>query len=304
MGKVGDSNSSPRTQMDSLKPVILYHTNCPDGFGGAYSAWKKFGTEARYIPVQHGRPAPWEELGDISKAHIYFIDFCYPQEIMDEFIRKSGAMTVLDHHEGIRGVVENIPDHIFDNDRSGSTIAWSYFHPDTSVPAILKYVEDGDLYRFTMPESHAVLAFLYVHPFEFEMWDELRSQLDNPITFDDAIEIGRIYEKHYGIMTDKIAAAAELVDFEGHTVYLASTIRLFTSDVGNKLCRTHPPFALIASVKADGMRVSLRGDGTIDVSEIARKYGGNGHKSSAAFSLPFNAPVPWTPAAKSSDEGI
>ncbi len=279
---------------DTLEPVILYHSHCPDGFGGAYSAWKKFGDRARYVPVQHGKPAPREELGDLSKSHVYFIDFCYPEEIMNEFVRDAGKVTSLDHHEGIREVVEKMPEHIFDNDRSGATIAWSYFHPDTPVPAILKYVEDGDLYRFTLPESHAVLAFLYVHPYTFEMWDELRSQLDNPITFDDALEIGRIYEKHYGIMVSKIVESAELVEFEGHTVYLASTTRLFTSDVGNKLCRKQPPFALIASVRADGLRVSLRGDGTIDLAKMAQKYGGNGHKSSAAFALPFNTPVPWT----------
>ena len=37
---------------------VLYHADCPDGFGGAYAAWKKFGDTAEYIPVKYGRTPP------------------------------------------------------------------------------------------------------------------------------------------------------------------------------------------------------------------------------------------------------
>ena len=30
--------------------VIIYHTDCRDGFGAAWAAWKKFGDSATYIP--------------------------------------------------------------------------------------------------------------------------------------------------------------------------------------------------------------------------------------------------------------
>src|SRR3989338_9515798 len=46
------------SSMNALKTAILYHANCPDGFGGAYAAWKKFGDSAEYIPVKHGKPIP------------------------------------------------------------------------------------------------------------------------------------------------------------------------------------------------------------------------------------------------------
>ena len=50
--------------------VILYHGGCPDGFGGAYAAWKKFGDAAEYIPVQHDRVVP----EGLAGRKLFFID--------------------------------------------------------------------------------------------------------------------------------------------------------------------------------------------------------------------------------------
>ena len=69
--------------------------------------------------------------------------------------------------------------------------------------------------------------------------------------------------------------------------------RFFASDVGHTLARHKPPLGLVVRVKRDGIRVSLRGDGSVDVAAIARKYGGNGHPNSAAFIVPLGAPLPF-----------
>ncbi|MDR3547616.1 MAG: hypothetical protein P4M11_04985 [Candidatus Pacebacteria bacterium] len=277
--------------ISTSKNFILYHGNCPDGFGGAYAAWKKFGENAEYIPVSHGKPAP----EGLEGGNLYLIDFCYPQDLMDGLVRTAAHLVVLDHHEGIRNVVEKMPEFVFDNNRSGATIAWNYFHPDEPVPAILRYVEDGDLYRFVLPESHSILVYLYAQHRTFQNWDELRKELDAPDGFAHILAIGRTYGEYYEILVEQIVHSAELVSFEGYECYLASCSRAFTSDVGNKLARSKGPLALIASVRDDGLRVSLRGDGTVDVAAIAQKYGGNGHKSAAAFAIPFGTPIPWTP---------
>jgi phosphoesterase RecJ-like protein len=39
--------------------------------------------------------------------------------------------------------------------------------------------------------------------------------------------------------------------------------------------------------------ISLRSDGTVDVSEIAKKYGGGGHIKAAGFVLDIGASLPW-----------
>lgn len=270
--------------------AILYHGGCPDGFGGAYAAWKKFGDSADYIPVKHGQPPPEHMDG----MELYLIDFCYPKAIMDELISKSKKVTVLDHHLGVKDVVEQMPEFVFDETRSGATIAWSYFHPDTPVPMFLQYVQDGDLYVFKLPDSRAMLAYMYAQPFHFESWDTLVTQLEDPRERARVLEIGKIYAEHFSILIEQVAKKAILVSFEGYEVYCASAAEMFTSDVGNHLAKIKPPFALVVSLHGDVLNVSLRSDDSIDISVIARKYGGNGHPHAAAFRLKWGDPLPWT----------
>jgi uncharacterized protein len=285
--------------MSDKEIAVLYHGGCGDGFGAAYAAWKKFGDTAEYIPVQHGRPAPVHLEG---KA-VYFVDFCYTREIMEPLIAAAKSVTVLDHHLGNRDVVESMPEYVFDERRSGATIAWSYFHPDTPVPVLLQYVQDGDLYTHTLPDSRAMLAYMYAQDFHFEAWDELATQLEDTSMRAKILEKGKVYAEHYVILVEQICKKAVLVSFEGHEVCLVTAASMFVSDVGNKLATTQPPFALVTNFHGDVLNVSMRSIAPFDVSAIARKYGGNGHPQASAFRLAWGYPLPWTVVAHNESTG-
>lgn len=40
-----------------MKPLVLYHANCADGFGAAFAAWLKLGDEAEYVACSYGKQA-------------------------------------------------------------------------------------------------------------------------------------------------------------------------------------------------------------------------------------------------------
>src|ERR1700744_3146163 len=89
--------------MSANRTVVMYHGNCPDGFGGAYAAWKKFGDSAEYIPLSRSDvPLP-----DVSGADVYLIDFTFLQDKMDALLAQAASFVVLDHHEGVRDVTES-----------------------------------------------------------------------------------------------------------------------------------------------------------------------------------------------------
>lgn len=270
--------------------AVLYHGGCPDGFGGAFAAWKKFGDTAEYIPVKYGSPVP----KGLEARDLYFVDFCYPREIMDSIIAAAKSVTVLDHHLGSKETVESMPEHRFDENHSGAVVAWTYFHPGTPVPTMLKYVEDGDLYVFRLPDSRAMLSYMYAQPFHFDTWDALATRLESEPERNTILEIGKIYAEHFAILVEQIANKAILVSFEGYECYLSNATDMFTSDVGNRLARLKPPFAIVAKLHGDAINVSLRSDESIDVSAIARKYGGNGHPHASAFRIKWGDPLPWT----------
>lgn len=281
------------------RPIILYHGNCPDGFGGAYAAWKKFGDNADYVPLSRGdTPLP-----DVVARDLIFVDFVYDKAQMDAIAKDANSLIALDHHAGVQEVTESFPGSIFDNEHSGATIAWNYFHPGVPVPRLLMFVEDDDLFRFSLPDTRAVVSYLAVKPYTFEFWDEVRETLDSEQS-DAFLAKLHTYAEYFELLAKLAVDHAKLVSFEGYEVYFATThpFKPMKSLVGNLLAAKHGPFSLVVAAHPEGYGVSIRGDGSVDVSEIARKYGGNGHKSSSGFLVPNNAPMPWKIIEKGYDE--
>ena len=278
------------------RTIVLYHGSCPDGFGGAYAAWKKFGDTAEYIPLHRDAPP----ADSFAGAHLYFIDFTYTKDIMDAFVATAGSVAVLDHHDGVQDVVESMPEYRYTSDHSGATIAWEYFHPDTPTPLLLQYVEDDDLFRFALAETRAVLCYLTIQPYTFESWDRIVTELEDVSTRTHVLARANIYAEYFEHLANLSVEKADLVEFEGHQVYFATAhpLKPLKSLVGNLLAKKHGPFALVVSAHPKGYGVSIRGDGSIDVAAIAEKYGGNGHTSSAGFAIPAGSPVPWTKVPK------
>lgn len=274
------------------RTVILYHGNCPDGFGAAYAAWKKYGDTAEYIPLHRGEELPQGLDGD----HLYFVDFTYEQKDMDYFVSIAQSVTVLDHHIGMKEVVESMPTHVFDNDKSGASIAWSFFHPDSPLPTLLAHIEDDDIYRYTLPDTRAVLSYISVHPFTFESWDELAHTLEQLETREGFLQKARAYAEYFELLAESAADKAHLIEFEGYRCMFANAhpSKPMKSYVGNILARRTPPIALVVSAHPKGFGVSIRGDGSVNVAQIAEKYGGNGHHDSAGFLIPVNGKMPWT----------
>lgn len=270
--------------------VVLYHGNCPDGMGGAFAAWKKFGDSAEYVAMYRDDSLPQNLAG----KEVYMIDFSFSKEIMHSVEKQAGRLVVLDHHVGVKEAIESVKEHVFDNDRSGSGIAWDYFHPDTPLPKLLAYVQEIDLWRFALPNSKEVGAYLGTITLDFDTYDKLLPQFEDEKKLADIVERGKAYSEYSEYLCDQMMVMAEEVEFEGHTVLAVNSGRTLRSLLGHKLAKKQPPFAIMWYRYRGMWHFSLRGDGTVDLTKIVQKYGGNGHRSSAGFTLPFSSPLPFT----------
>lgn len=260
---------------------VLYHANCYDGFGAAYAAWKKFGDDAKYIPVSYGSPPPEMPMA----SWIYIVDFSYDrQTLLDMSVNT--MVTVLDHHKtaedalsGLIGKYGNLDIH-FDMRRSGAKIAWEHFHSDQlgSCPTnrLIEHISDRDLWQFKMAGSREVHAALVSTPFDFEVWDKL--------DVDELIRDGAGGLKFQSQLVKNIIDKAwrtKIADWTVPTVNTASS----WSEVGEALLEKYPdaPFAASFTVMNGSVMWSLRSKGDFDVSEVAKKFGGGGHKNAAGF---------------------
>ena len=270
--------------------IILYHAECPDGFGAAWVAHKKLGDEAEYIGVHHNSSVP-EGLVD---KEVYLIDFSYPEDTTKDLIAKNKRVTAIDHHATREGAVKLTTDYLYSNDHSGSVLAWMYFYPDKPVPKLLKYIEDRDLWRFSLGNTSALCLFIDTFEYDFSVWDKLAKNMEDGQYIASCIEKGEIILKHENRLINRmVEEGARLVEFEGYQPYCVNAPHFSASDIGTILIAKNPPIAIIWSEDKERVNVSLRSDGSIDVAKIAQKFGGGGHKAAAGFNFISKSQFPW-----------
>lgn len=267
--------------------VVIYHANCPDGFGGAWAAWKKFGAKARYVAASHNAdPLP------LKGREIYLVDFMYPPKATARLVRDNERVVAIDHHVSSELAMAKLREKSFSIENSGSVLAWRYFHPRRAVPRLLQYIEDRDLWKFRLPQSEEIGACIDLAPQDFSAWDKLAAKIEKASGRKEAVSQGSIIIARQNQIIRDIAKNARLVKFVGREIYAVNS-PVFESELGHLLSARKPPIAIVWSEREGKIKVSLRSDGTADVSKIAEKYGGGGHKAAAGFSLPTKKRLPW-----------
>ena len=264
---------------------VLYHAKCYDGFGAAYAAWKWFKDEAKYIPVSHGNPPP--EMDDCN--FLYIVDFAYNEETLCKLHDEHGCeITILDHHKTAEEMLKGLDDKYkwlnitFDMTKSGALLAWEHFHTNPingNIPSnkLIEHISDRDLWEFKLNGSKEVHQSLLGHPMDFEVWDSLCvAQLK---------EQGKVLIDQYNNLVNNICDNSFLATIGGYEVPVVNT-SIAWSEVGNTLCKNNPDSHFCASftVFENNIMWSLRSIGDFDVSDIAKKYGGGGHKNAAGGS--------------------
>lgn len=265
--------------------VIIYHADCPDGFGGAYAAWKKFGDTASYVP----RPMPAPLPEGLTDKTLYIIDYSYNKATLEQLIERNKSVVVIDHHQTAKDAVSAFPQNVFDINHSGAVLAWQYFHPDTEVPTILKYVEDHDLWRFALPEHREFGVSLHQEPRTFEHWDELTLELQDENRLINFIARGSLLAKFEDKLIADLLKNRERIIFEGHEVW-AINEGFYRSVLGNQLAELNEAeggvaLGVVYYRKDKSVRISLRSKGDVDVATMAEKHGGGGHKNASSIKV-------------------
>lgn len=92
----------------------------------------------------------WQSLNLWSDDDLCRINFQeWPQERLEDFVVALGLRQLYVELLGGRLLIR------FDLDRSGAAIAWEHFNRD-AAPDLIRYVEDRDLWRWSLPDSEAV----------------------------------------------------------------------------------------------------------------------------------------------------
>ena len=271
-----------------MTPLCIYHGCCADGFTAAWVVWTWYGEgHVEFHAATHGGPPP-----AVEDREVYCVDFSYPRPVIEAMARHATKLTVIDHHitaaQELEGVIRNdgVVDGTFDMEKSGCLLTWEWFFKDREPPQALLAVSDRDLWKFELPWTREIFSALTSYPYEFAIWNTLMEADRLDALRQEGIALGRKQQKD---IAETIAAGRHLITIAGHTVPACNVPSPWASDAGHILAQGHP-FAACFWIDGEKIAFSLRSalDG-LDVSEIAKRFGGGGHQHAAGFKRPWTA---------------
>jgi len=258
--------------------VIIYHADCSDGFGAAYAAWKLLGNRAEYYACKHGSPPP-----DVSGKVVAILDFSFDNTTTKKMIEDSEGLIVIDHHKSAIVELHDISNTHFDMTKSGAILSWEFFHPGKEPPKFIRYIQDRDLWKWELEYSKEFSAAFDMVPFDFEEFEKF----EDDSVFDDAAKRGSYILAYSKTVIKKVCEKASSRKYNDLDVLVVNSSH-WMSEIGARLS-PDCDFAIIWYYDHEDLniKVSLRSfHEYVDVSEIAKRFGGGGHKKAAGFQLP------------------
>lgn len=256
--------------------VIITHRNCSDGFAAAWVARQTY-PDATIHEAQYGDDPPVVTACD----NVLITDFSYDRVTLQILNNQVASLVCLDHHQTAAANLVGLPYCHFDMQRSGAGMAWDYLNPGIARPWLVNYVEDSDLWRYSLTGSRAVKSVIRSTPFTVRAYDALAAR---PV--EDVIREGEAIRGFELALVNSAVRSAGRINLAGYTGIPCANSGNLQSEIGHALA-VKAPFAVVWYARNDGhAQLSLRSaDHGADVALVASQYGGGGHKHAAGCTL-------------------
>jgi oligoribonuclease NrnB/cAMP/cGMP phosphodiesterase (DHH superfamily) len=293
---------------------VLHH-NDADGRCAAF--WVKQAVEdkklkkdfyfLKFYEMDYNKPVPFDEIK--KDETVLIVDFSIKPDEMDKLLEKTSNVYWIDHHisaikdykdykniDKIKGIRYSDSEYLV----SGAGLVYLYFYEELSdkispdifglkletAPKFTQYISDFDVWKFKYG-SDTKYFFLACEAYDQKpdhgVWDKL---FNNELNENDLINEGKIIQQYLvfncGNYQKKYAYEAE---FEGEKILCLnrgggiSSQDMFGMDIDKY------KFVIAYCFNGKQWTYSIYStDPDVDVSVIAKKYGGGGHKGASGFS--------------------
>jgi hypothetical protein len=273
---------------------FLAHGECFDGWASLWLAWLIHGDNATYKEVFYNDPPP-----DVTGLNVAIFDFAYDRDVLENMAEKANSIIVLDHHATNQKKLEGLEFAIFDMARSGARMTYDWLEqnyptfmdvrPQTNK--LTQYVQDRDLWTWALPNTREISAAMMMLPFTFEAWSQFAQELhvSQPLVVQTGAVVLQLIQKQ----VEKLAESAKTKTLGGIPLWVVNGPYNCASELGNYLSQLPGP-GVAAIWRHNHLKgttyVSLRASKTsgVDVSLLAEKFGGGGHKLAAGFECDGN----------------
>jgi oligoribonuclease NrnB/cAMP/cGMP phosphodiesterase (DHH superfamily) len=269
----------------SRSTICLYHDD-PDGCCAAAIVRRAMGDRPVLHPLEIGGPIPWESIEACEQ--VVLVDFSLPLEDMER-LRQGRKLVWADHHKtalvGLGQAMVDVPGER-SLDAAACVLTWRTFFPENPVPLAVALIGDRDIWQMAYPETRAFAEGLFqeqIEPTNDRLWKPLLD--DNRDRVRELVERGRaLYDARMKSIADVVSHYGFVTSFEGHRTMVVN--HPGNGDMGEFIRKAGYELAYCyVEVVRNGLLqtvVTLYSD-QVDVSEIARKFGGGGHRGAAGF---------------------
>jgi oligoribonuclease NrnB/cAMP/cGMP phosphodiesterase (DHH superfamily) len=275
--------------MNETKITCYYHNDL-DGIASA-AIFNLVYPNSKLIKINYGNEIL---LSDIENKIVAILDFSFEYKEMSLIISKAQEVIWCDHHKSAKEKLSNFWNHpelkgIRDLTFSGCELTWQYFFKNIETPDIIKLIGDRDLWKFEFEGTIPFNERMYTisnNPSD-SLWMLLLSNekfVQNIIR--QIISEGKILieEKERRISKSfESGFDAYIQNYKTRIINSGNDV----SEVGHHAVKQGYDIGFIWRQIGTKINCSLRSEGDVDVSEIAKKFGGGGHKN--ASGVEFNS---------------
>ncbi len=273
------------------KVVVIYHKDCIDGTTAAAVVLRRF-PEAKLFPLSHDPSV--DDLEKVlaiidSDTDIYTVDCGIG---VQEILSRGFKVMTIDHHVGVKDPLELLAKentnftYLFDNEKSGASLAWQYFFPDEEVPEMIKLVEDSDLWKGQFGEdTKNVNNYLWLFINEP---DKILQILEGDLN--EVKKQGKVISIYAEKEIMKLVEIPAISLKIGEHIFPAYNITNHESACGNILSEKNNQTAVMFTIKGDVVKFSFRSKAGQNLSafDLAKILGGNGHVLAAGARVPLS----------------
>lgn len=250
--------------------IIISHKNCLDGAAAAAVVKRRY-PASEVVFRNYGEAPP-----DVKGRDLFIVDFSFPAETMRKLKEEAASVTWIDHHKTALETQAELGWGKLSMEECGATLTWFELGIG-SMPPILPYIKDRDLWQWSLKDSKAISEalkdkFLSLGSPPFDL------DIDPQSLVEPGRELIRKMEERVKSNCNKI----QVITLDGHRT---GAVNCYTdiSETGDRLVRELGYSAALMYWHSGKHWVySLRGD-TVDVSVMAKKRGGGGHVKAAGF---------------------
>ncbi len=280
--------------------TICLHHNDADGRASAAIVRRALGKSVLLYEIDYGDSVPWDKL---KRAQcVVVVDFSLPPADMQRLV-DAAELIWIDHHVSALEAMAGIADDwggLRDTGEAGCVLAWKYFFPGQPVPRAITLIGDRDIWRWAEVDTGPFDDGLHqrdTRPENDNLWQPLLD--DDSRLLDDLIREGKMLRQARLLEVRRSVRkyGFELV-FEG-----CRTLAINARSSGEMGAYIRKLGYQIAYCYVDVWQnnrlmttVTLYSE-QVDVSQLAQKFGGGGHRGAAGFSFP-RGPTPFPTTAR------